>query len=328
VQGYGLQARWTNPSATGGALRGESASSTGVSGWSPGGYGLAGYSENNYAVFGSDTGLTDALGYGGYFLSTNGIGAYGHSSATRYWTNLYTPGVYGTSDNGVGVYGRSYSWDSWPGAGVQGWGLGNPGGEFYTYSGNIIEGWEDEDWEDDVSLELRFKVTWDGYVYADGTYTSGGADLAELLPARDGLEPGDVLVVGPDGQLARSTKAHQPTVVGVYSTEPGFLGGAEEDAGGNEFQLREGPQPASRDKVPTQALAANGKVPLAIAGIVPVKASAENGSITPGALLVASATPGHCMRAGDDPQTGTVIGKALEGLDDGTGVIKILVMLQ
>jgi hypothetical protein len=34
------------------------------------------------------------------------------------------------------------------------------------------------------------------------------------------------------------------------------------------------------------------------------------------------------MRAGDDPQTGTVIGKALEALDEGTGLIKILVMLQ
>jgi hypothetical protein len=71
-----------------------------------------------------------------------------------------------------------------------------------------------------------------------------------------------------------------------------------------------------------------GKVPLAIAGVVPVKASAENGPIRPGDLLVASSSPGHAMRAGDEPPIGTIIGKALEGLDSGTGLIQMLVMLQ
>jgi hypothetical protein len=85
----------------------------------------------------------------------------------------------------------------------------------------------------------------------------------------------------------------------------------------------------ARDKTEiTVELAAGGKVPLAIAGIVPVKASAENGAITPGALLVASNTPGHCMLSGENPQVGTVLGKALEGLDQGTGMILMLVMLQ
>jgi hypothetical protein len=61
---------------------------------------------------------------------------------------------------------------------------------------------------------------------------------------------------------------------------------------------------------------------------VPVKASAENGAITPGALLVASDTSGHCMLAGENPPVGTVLGKALEGLEQGTGIILMLVMLQ
>ena len=59
-----------------------------------------------------------------------------------------------------------------------------------------------------------------------------------------------------------------------------------------------------------------------------MKASTENGPIAPGDLLVASATPGHAMKASPNPPIGTVIGKALEGLDEGTGVIRILVMLQ
>jgi hypothetical protein len=66
---------------------------------------------------------------------------------------------------------------------------------------------------------------------------------------------------------------------------------------------------------------------LAILGIVQVKASAENGPIRPGDLLTTSSTPGHAMKA-TEPKIGTVIGKALEGLDEGTGVIKMLVMLQ
>jgi hypothetical protein len=34
------------------------------------------------------------------------------------------------------------------------------------------------------------------------------------------------------------------------------------------------------------------------------------------------------MRAGTNPPIGSVIGKALEGLENGTGVIQLLVMLQ
>ena len=113
-----------------------------------------------------------------------------------------------------------------------------------------------------------------------------------------------MLVIGPDGRLIRSTKPYQTSVVGVYSTRPGFLGGAGDDAD------------------PT------GKIPLAIMGVIPVKASAENGPIRPGDLLVASATPGHAMKAGPNPPQGTVIGKALEGLEEGTGVIQMLVVLQ
>jgi hypothetical protein len=65
-----------------------------------------------------------------------------------------------------------------------------------------------------------------------------------------------------------------------------------------------------------------------VVGIVPVKASAENGPIAPGDMLVASSIPGHAMSAGPNPPTGTVIGKALEGLEGDTGMIKLLVVLQ
>jgi cell shape-determining protein MreC len=76
-------------------------------------------------------------------------------------------------------------------------------------------------------------------------------------------------------------------------------------------------------------------VPLAVLGIVPVKASAENGAIRPGDALTTSGTPGHAMKAKvvtvdgiSFYPSGVLIGKALEGLDSGTGVIKMLVTLQ
>jgi hypothetical protein len=171
-------------------------------------------------------------------------------------------------------------------------------GYFRAQGGDIIKGYGSS------SSDLEFVVQNDGDVHADGSFSSPAADFAEMLPGVDDLEPGDVLVIGPDGDLIRSSETHQTSVVGVYSTEPGFVGGSDE------------------------AMDNPGKVPLAIVGVVPCKASAENGPIRPGDLLVTSSTPGHAMHAGDDPPQGTVVGKALGGLESGSGVIQILVTLQ
>ncbi len=156
----------------------------------------------------------------------------------------------------------------------------------------------------DQNWDPKFRMEANGEAYADGDWNDGGADFAEMLPAVAGLEPGDVLAIGPDGTLVRSTELYQTSVAGVYSTDPGFVAGVPIEG-----------------KIP-------GTIPLAMAGAVPVKVSAENGPIRPGDLLVTSGTPGHAMRAGPNPPQGTVIGKALEKWDTGTGVIKMLAVLQ
>jgi hypothetical protein len=97
--------------------------------------------------------------------------------------------------------------------------------------------------------------------------------------------------------------------MGVYSTQPGIVGGGQAGKVFSEMDL-------------------SGAAPLAVVGVVPVKASAENGAIQPGDLLVTSSTPAHAMKAGPNPPIGTVVGKALAGLEAGTGVIQMLVMLQ
>ncbi len=70
-----------------------------------------------------------------------------------------------------------------------------------------------------------------------------------------------------------------------------------------------------------------GRLPVAVAGIVPCRVDASYGPVRPGDLLVASPTPGTAM-ATADPMPGTVVAKALEGLDTGTGTIRVLIMLR
>jgi hypothetical protein len=77
------------------------------------------------------------------------------------------------------------------------------------------------------------------------------------------------------------------------------------------------------------APSANDEIPLAMVGIVPCKVSTENGPIRAGDLLVTSSTPGHAMRGTDRGRMlGAVVGKALEPLSAGMGVIQVLVTLQ
>jgi hypothetical protein len=253
-------------------------------------------SSNTAAGVYGDSWATSGVNYGvwGVSASADGRGVYGKAEST---TATGRPsGVFGyaAADRGMGVFGRS--------DGVDGY-----GGFFVNHDigGDLIASNDYTEYG-----ELEFRVSNNGGVYADLGYYTPAADFAELLPAVTGLEPGDVLVIGPNGQLARSTEACQPTVAGVYSTNPGFVGGSEDDKVLSEMDLAKAQ-----------------KVPLAVVGVVPVKSSAENGSINPGDLLVASSRPGHAMKAGSGPAIGTVIGKALEGLDEGTGIIKMLVML-
>ena len=242
-------------------------------------------------------------GYGGYFDSDGSSGIY-VAPAAVHGVHVESANLCGFRVDGALVSGLWVDNALLSGIYVNdclsyaAWLKGEAGAAILADSGNIIEGYDAE-----PSQELMFKVDNAGEVTAKGSFTGGGADFADMSPAVSGLEPADVLVIGPDGKLARSSEACSTAVAGVYSTKPGFIGGhgMDEDT--------------------------TGKVPLAIVGIVPVKASAENGPICPGDLLTTSGTPGHAMKA-IDPANGTIIGKAMESLESGTGTIKMLVTLQ
>lgn len=108
-------------------------------------------------------------------------------------------------------------------------------------------------------------------------------------------------------RLLLSETSYSTLVAGVYSTKPGVV--------------------ASEHRVDESPL--GNEVPLAIVGIVPCKVTAENGPIAAGDLLVSSSTPGRAMKGTDRARMlGAVVGKALEPLRNGAGVIRVLVTLQ
>lgn len=74
---------------------------------------------------------------------------------------------------------------------------------------------------------------------------------------------------------------------------------------------------------------ADGANPVALTGRVYCCADASNGAISPGDLLTTSHTPGHAMKVSDYQKAqGAIIGKAMTGLEQGQGLVLVLVTLQ
>jgi hypothetical protein len=181
-------------------------------------------------------------------------------------------------------------------------------------------------WEGSAdNVEFRVDLNL-GNAYTDGAFTTGGADVAEMVVAGTGaasLEPGDVLVIDTSRgrSIVASSQPRSTLVAGVYSTKPGVVCSDREwDEASPSQDERVLHDLASR-------AARFDEVPVAVLGIVPCKVSAENGPIEIGDLLVTSGTPRYAMKD-DAPRPGTILGKAMGSLESGTGVIDILVTLQ
>ena len=71
------------------------------------------------------------------------------------------------------------------------------------------------------------------------------------------------------------------------------------------------------------------RLPVALVGKVYARVDASYGAIRVGDLLTTSPTPGHAMVALDRSLAfGATLGKALGSLDEGTGMVPVLVNLQ
>jgi hypothetical protein len=136
------------------------------------------------------------------------------------------------------------------------------------------------------------------------------ADVAEQFDIADAVEapPGTVMALAGDGTLAPTASAYDRTVVGVV-------------AGGGRY--RSGIVMDHREP------GAGRRVPIAMVGKAACRVDARHGPVRVGDLLTSSPTPGCAMRAQDPAQAfGAVIGKALTPLDEGTGLVEMIISLQ
>jgi len=200
----------------------------------------------------------------------------------------------------------------------------SPGQSYMSEDGTVGSWYDVTGWDSTANVCIHailqgsasvFRVNDLGNVYSDSSFygddlDTGFADVAEWVPVSESVEPGDVLELDPSrpGHYRKARSKCSTLVAGVVSTEPGVI------LGSSSPTLDIGPWTLD------SAL-------LALLGIAPVKVTDEGGPIQPGDLLVVSSTPGYAMRW--DPADGEacgLVGKALEPLDSGVGVIQVLLM--
>src|ERR1043166_40165 len=161
----------------------------------------------------------------------------------------------------------------------------------------------------------QYRLDVSGTIHASGDITSSGSitanyqDVAEWVPSTQDLAPGTVVVLDRSrhNQVIASANAYDTTVAGVVSEHPGIVLGS----GGA------------------------GKAQVATTGRVHVKVDATSAPLGVGDLLVTSDVAGTAMRSVpvivggvSIHRPGTIIGKALEPLQSGTGEILVLLSLQ
>jgi hypothetical protein len=347
----GTTGQATKPNEIG--VFGESTQFEGVRGVSHAPYhgGVVGVNDNNNAdpknpagpgVYGTSKG-TGVWGNGETWM-----GVYGKSTSTVGGAGVMGegdpgPGVIGKSTKWVGVYGETAGiengpagvWGEHKGAGIGMKAVSKDGAGLAAYS-TSNEAVHAETQSPGTAAIAAYNLNpngtgaaifakkagakghaafLDGNVWVGGELGVGGditlanADCAEDFDIVDAecVEPGTVMVLGEEGALRQSHHAYDKRVVGVISGAGDYRPGIVLD--------KQHAQPNRR--------------PLALLGKVFCKVDARYGAIEVGDLLTTSDTPGHAMKGNDPGKAfGAVIGKALRPLQEGQGLIPILIALQ
>lgn len=326
INGVGLAARSTSSDG----LSGWTAASgkTGVFGHSTEGKGVLGRSDkddgvvgwtgaaNKSGVFGH-TGASTGIGVTGIADATGAIGMYAYHSVSGNSARLATDS-HGLQVSGLSrfVLATGEVSISTPG--------GNPG--LITYASN---GHRRDIVFDDLGMRLltssssapagkgidideQGNVSVTGMVTCSSLKLTGGSDIAEPFNVRqsDGICPGMVMVIDPEhpGKLKIAETAYDQGVAGVVSGAGGIAPGMVMSQAGSS---------------------ADGEYPVALTGRVYCLTDASAGAIKPGDLLTTSNRPGHAMKATDYSRAqGAILGKAMSTLDQGQGLVLILVTLQ
>jgi hypothetical protein len=158
-------------------------------------------------------------------------------------------------------------------------------------------------------LDVNGSTNVTGNLNVTGNIAAKYQDVAEWVPSTEQIPAGTVVVLDSSrsNHVISSTEAYDTRVSGVVSERPGIALGES----------------------------GTGKVLVATTGRVLVKVDASKAPIHIGDLLVTSEIPGFAMKS--EPITignrkfhtpGTLIGKALESMEKGSGKILVLLSLQ
>jgi hypothetical protein len=158
--------------------------------------------------------------------------------------------------------------------------------------------------EEDSTPDNEFLFRTDGTANADGSFTGGGADVAEYYYIEGSAEEGDLVSIPttqishPSGKTVIKSQGspYDIKVIGIISTNPGLVAGGGNTEENNSYTSQK---------------------TVALAGRVPVKVSLENGNIKKGDYLTSSSIAGVAMKA---TEAGSIIGQALEDYN-GTDII-------
>ncbi len=160
-----------------------------------------------------------------------------------------------------------------------------------------------------AKLDVNGDANITGNINVTGNINAKYQDVAEWVPTHKTMPAGTVAVLDAtqSNYVTSSSKSYDTKVAGVVSARPGIALG---ESGAN-------------------------KVLVATTGRVKVKADATHAPIHVGDLLVTGTTEGMAMKSeplsiggAEIHRPGTLIGKALEPLEKGTGEILVLLSLQ
>lgn len=281
------------------------------------GTGVWGKSTTWNGVFGETESTTGGAGVCGVNEKGNGVGVIGKSkkSVGVRGDSVEGQGVWGESIQGSGVVGISKKWiavygkseqqhavmgESIKGAGVVG--ISEQYEGVYAESKGAAAG---------IHAKSKGGVAgfFEGDVEVTGDIRLKNADFAEdfdITPAVE-VDPGTVMVLSQEGWLEACCCAYDKKVAGVISGAGSFKPGIIMD----------------------KQISKNKRMPVALLGKVYCKVDADIAPIEIGDLLTTSDTLGYAMKAADPFRAfGTVIGKALQPLNEGQGLIPILISLQ
>jgi hypothetical protein len=342
--------RTTTPSGPenyNGGIYGESTLFNGIRGvtYAPGHGAVVGISENHTPQAGPGVfGQSDAVGVWGTSKTWHGVAGFSESTTGGFgvYGEAIGPGVVGKSTTWFGVYGETAGVEGGPagvcgehkgvGVGVKAVSKDGVGLVASSTSNEAIHAETNSTGAAIAAYNLNsagsgfaifgkkegntgFAGFFDGNVWVGKKLSVGddivlaNADCAEDfdIAGLEKVEPGTVMVIDSEGALRESDRAYDKRVAGVISGagkyKPGIV----------------------LDKQETS----NHRMPIALLGKVYCKVDASYGPIEVGDLLTTSLTPGHAMKT-DDPikAFGAVIGKALRSLEEGQGLIPILIALQ